>query len=212
METLEPKLESLLMSKAFEALNAEERLFVSAFLTEEKYNAYHLILKHTFIGVQESDDALQPAAGIAEQLKAHFVAKRKPSLRLQLSIKHFSIAASLLIAVSLGVVLFKAKRQDKAPVTKTQAKLHPNTALPEPAEKSSAVLEKPLKQKMVSNLKPARKLKKSRQIKPVETTDSMVTVPEEFYGLHLQDPLLGIEIDATDQLLGLQLIQTGNQP
>lgn len=209
MHTLEPKLESLLMSKAFETLNAEERLYVSDFLTEEKYNAYHLILKHTFIGTQEADNTLLPAAEIPAKLKTHFDAIRKPSIGFGLSIKQLSIAASLLVAISLGVILFKADKLDKTQFIPEQTKVDLTNVQPELKERPIDLSEKPLEQKLASNVKTTQKLKAVKQVNHVENTD-VVVMPEEFYGLHVQEPLLGLEIDVNDRLLGLHASSNTN--
>ncbi|WP_069658742.1 hypothetical protein [Arcticibacter eurypsychrophilus] len=210
METLEPKLELLLMSKAFGALNAEERLFVSAFLTEERYNAYHLILKHTLSAAQESNDTLLPAAGISKKLKAHFVAIRKPAVGFGLSVKHLSIAACLFFAVSSVVVLFKADKSNKAQDIPELVKVNLTSVRPEPKERSVDLSEKPLEQRLVSIVKTVPKVKTIKQVKLVENTYNIVPVSEKFYGLHVQEPLVGLEIDVNDQLLGLSISVNNN--
>ena len=202
MNTLEPKLESLLMSKAFETLNAEERLYVSDFLTEEKYNAYHLILKYTLSGTQEADNTLLPAAEIPAKLKTHFNATRKPTSGFGLTIKQLSIAASLLVAISLGVIWFKADKLDKTQFISEQTKINLPNVKPELKERPIDLSEKPLEQKLASNVKTTQKLKAVEQVNHVENTD-VVVMPEELYGLHVQEPLLGLDIDVNDQLLGL---------
>jgi hypothetical protein len=203
METLEPKLESLLMSKAFRALNAEERLFVSAFLTEESYNAYHLILKHTLRGVHEYDDTLLPAAAMPAKLKAHFDEVRKPAVGFGLTARHLSIAACLFVVVSLGVIFLNTDKPDQAQVIPEQAKNDLTDVRPKLKDKSVAISKKPLKRRLVSSLKIAPKIKKAKKMKLVETTDSIV-VPQKFYGLYVHEPLLGLDIDVNDQLLGLR--------
>src|SRR5690606_235687 len=137
----EPKLESLLISKAFGALNAEERLYVSAFLTEEKYNAYHFILKHTLSGAREADDTLLPAAEIPAKLKTHFNSIKKPVIRFSVSAKHLSIAACLFVTVSLGVVLLKSNKSDKAQVVPIQARIDSTNVRLQPKERSIVLSE-----------------------------------------------------------------------
>lgn len=210
METLEPKLESLLMSKAFGALNAEERLYVSAFLTEEKYNAYHFILKHTLGDAREFDDTLLPAAGIPAKLKTHFDVMMKPAIGFSVSAKHLSIAACLFFTVSLGVVLFKAGKPDKTQVVTIQAKIDSTTVHPQPKEKSIAPSEKSFARNAVSNAKPAPQVKIVKQEELVEEPDSLLLAPEELYGLHAQEPLLGLAIEVDDHLLGLYISVSNN--
>ncbi|MEJ7559362.1 MAG: hypothetical protein WKF66_13715 [Pedobacter sp.] len=203
METLEPKLESLLMSKTFEALNAEERLFVSAFLTEESYNAYHLVLKHTLRGAHDYDETLLPAAEIPAKLKAHFYATRKPAVGFSLRTRQLSIAACLVFVVSLGLIFFNADKSDKAQVIPVQAKNNLTNVRPEPKDKPVAISKKPMERRLVTYVRTSPKTKVAKKIMLIENTDSIV-VPQKFYGLYVQEPLLGLDIDVNDQLLGLQ--------
>ena len=213
METLEPKLESLIMTKAFSALNAEERLYVTVFLTEEKYNAYHFILKHTLDGAQDLDDTLLPAATIPAKLKTHFDEMRKPATGFSISAKHLSIAACIFLMVSLGVVLFKADKPDKPQVVPIQTKIVSTPVIPQPPqskEKSINPAEKPVAQKPVSNAEPAPQMKIVKQEELVEEPDSLLLAPEELYGLHVQEPLLGLEVEVDDHLLGLHISVSNN--
>lgn len=209
MDTLEPRMESLLMRKTFAELNAEERIFVAASLTEESYTAYHLILKHTMSDT--SDEALVPSAAIPAKLKAHFDAARRPSLRVSLSAKHLSLAACLFVALCLGVVFFKAGPSARPELKPGHVKVELPKSKDELKKKSINLPEQAVLQKLVSHTKIARRVKPGPKAKlPVqagllEKKDSIPVVPEKFYGLRVQEPLLGLDIDVNDQLLGLRI-------
>ncbi len=162
MDTLEPRLESLLMGKTFGELNAEERIFVLASLTEESYNAYHLILKHTLSDAGK--DALVPSSAIPAKLKAHFEASRKPVLRVGFSMKHLSIAACLLLAVSLAVVFFKTEPSTKSEPRTNQVKVDLPTAPPKLNKSSADRPEKTVNQKLEAYAKAAPKVKPALRV------------------------------------------------
>ncbi|HLT53521.1 MAG TPA: hypothetical protein VKZ97_06510, partial [Flavobacteriaceae bacterium] len=70
--------------------------------------------------------------------------------------------------------------------------------------------EKPVAQKPVSNAEPVPQMKIVKQEELVEEPDSLLLAPEELYGLHVQEPLLGLEVEVDDHLLGLHISVSNN--
>ena len=210
METLETKLERLLLNKPFALLSSEERNYVLNVLTEESYDAYHLILKHTHRAYEQFDEQnLLPRPEILPALKKTFEASFKSNTTIQIKRKVFASAACLAIAITLAVAFYKTNQGKRDVVVAEQAtiQIHSSTtstptttiSLPE-VQKQIVISQKPLK-KVVA--KPGRKIK--APIMRSKPSDTLVAETEKFYGLLVDPPLLGLDIDVNDQYLGIRI-------
>jgi hypothetical protein len=117
----ESRLETLLLHKDFNALPAEEKKYVLAYLTEDEYREYSLLLPNYKPALLTDYDNVQPSPKVLETLTHAFKTQHQqktafdfiPDWRL------LSVAAAVLILIGYVIVFLPFDKKKQPIVAKT---------------------------------------------------------------------------------------------
>lgn len=191
---METKLEMLLMSKSFGDLNPEERGYVLSLLTEEAYKSYHTILNYS----DDVEKNLVPRRETIKNLATAFNTSKPKMTAAQV------IGVAACVALAIGFILF-IKIDKQKPEIDSSRILASKPMVKDNSITEKEVIDSDTLEQRSAPVRIAKSRKALKKIKSSKLKDTVIKVDGKLYGLWVDQPLLGLNVDAEEPLLGLYL-------